>query len=432
MQEPNKTKPPESAEQESERETLSLSRLLLGGALTGPSHVGNEAALEGVVHIIREIAPQSEIVALTDGGRPTEKRLGIKTLPSPNFTDDPSAFEQAVERFASYDVFVWIGSTGRHTDPEQPLKLIAAAQEAKLPSVIFCADLTPQLHPVYAAVDTKTETRFFETIKFFTAGIMDLRKDRQTKKDAVVRESLGDVMPKVDLIAVCDERTKSDLEGLSQNNQSVHLGVDPAIALTYPDLDTCRIPKLSKDFIEQAGIKIGICFDDSSTPLFLNHIVPLLEALVEKHNARLLGIPMQIAPPSSNLNQIQDKLKKPEAMHVLPHGYAPDEVAAAVSRLDLVLTDQRDLLVLASVSLTPFLGLSNSPSVSAFIDLFGLPKFGDPQVEDVDEIQQEVARLLESRTSFRREAKIVRIQLLKRLKETKRQLEDFLTKTLQT
>lgn len=422
MQESSNTESPDASLREPERVTPTAPRILIGGAPFGPNHLGNEASLESVVHIIREISPESEIYASTAAARETEKRLGIMTQSPIGFSNAPSSSAQTGDVLKRCDVFIWIGSTECFEDPEIPLQLLATAQQFQIPSFVFCADLTPQIHPTFFPPQSKTQRTLFNAVKFLSAGIMDLDKDRQNTRNTTIRKTLEEVIPNASFIATRDRQDKIELEEILEPSPSIHLGTDPAIALSCPDLDTCRFPKQTKDFIEQTGIKIGICFEKSSENRWLTELVPLLKTLLDKYQVRFVGIPMQADSHRSNLEEIQHKLQSLDSMHILPSGYDPDEIAAAVSRLDLVLSDQRDLLVLASITLTPFLGIGGGPRISNFTHQFDLPNFSNTESRSVDDLRKEVEALLNDREAFRKRAKAVRIELLTRLKGVKEQL----------
>ncbi len=430
MQERKITEESDTASPDRESETAAPPRIIIGGAPFGPKHLGNEATLESVVHIVREISPESELFACTAATRETEKRLSIKTLPPLGFSNSTGSAVATIEVLKDFDAFIWIGSTGGLTAPEIPLNLLATAKQCNIPTFVFCADLTPQLHLTYYPKQSIAQQRLFSTVRFLSAGIMDLNKDRQTKRSAFIRERLDEAIRNTSFIATRDSLNKIELENLHSPSPIVHLGADPALALTCPDLDTSRFPKLTKDFIEQPGIKVGICFENANENRWITKMIPLLNSLEENRQARFVGISMQTDSHCSAIRQIQQNLSNPDSLHILPSGYDPDEVMAGVSRLDLVLSDQRDLLVLASITLTPFLGIGGGQTVSSFTDHFGLPDFSEPEKITSGTLCDEIESLLNDREAFRKKAKMVRIELLKQLKEVKEQLKAAIQETL--
>ncbi len=106
MQERKITEESDTASPDRESETAAPPRIIIGGAPFGPKHLGNEATLESVVHIVREISPESELFACTAATRETEKRLSIKTLPPLGFSNSTGSAVATIEVLKDFDAYI--------------------------------------------------------------------------------------------------------------------------------------------------------------------------------------------------------------------------------------------------------------------------------------------------------------------------------------
>ena len=128
------------------------------------------------------------------------------------------------------------------------------------------------------------------------------------------------------------------------------------------------------------------------------------------------------------LEEFKTGLSNPEAMHVIQGVYEPDEITAATSRVDVVISNQLHLLILASITLTPFIGLSRETNVTSFTKQFDLQDTGSVESLDINSLRQEIERLLDERSAFRTKAKEVRLEMMARLKTAKQCLKEELSK----
>ena len=84
------------------------------------------------------------------------------------------------------------------------------------------------------------------------------------------------------------------------------------------------------------------------------------------------------------------------------------------------------LLILASITLTPFIGISRGSKVQNFCSQFDLADIGDVDQLDLSGLEAEVLRLLLEREKFEATAKTVRIDMLARLELAKAELSRLL------
>jgi polysaccharide pyruvyl transferase WcaK-like protein len=404
-------------------ETNRAPRILLGGVPFGRDNVGDEAIVECVVNIVREIRPDAEIYVSTDNQTATGKKLNVETYPLFGF--DPPGFDQGEMRQAisESDAFIWPGATGLSNYPDSPLEMLEIAQQENTKSIIFCIGKDKALNPSLYELKPGLRRFSLDTLKFFTAGIIDLRKDFESKKSEAINETIKRVIPSTNLVILRDSESKVEIEGILGESDQIHVGADPTISLACPDLDTCRFPKATLDFLDRTEPKIGLCISSESPIRQLTKMTQMFDSLIEKRNIKLLGIPMNPITDISSLEEFRSGLSTPESMHVIQGVYEPDEITAATSKVDVVVSSQLQLLPLASITLTPFISIGSGNS---FTRQFDLPDRESGDMIDPAVLSREIERLLEGRTPFRSTAKEVRLEMMGRLKAVKQLLKEQL------
>jgi len=408
-------------------ETKKAPRILVGGVPFGRGNVGDEAIVECVVNIVREICPDAEIYVSTDNQAATGKKLNVKTYPLFGF--DPPGFNPAEMRQAisESDAFIWPGATGLSDYPDISLEMLEIAQQENTKSIIFCIGRDKGLNPSLYELKPGLRRFALDALKFFTAGIIDLRKDFESKKTNASNEIIKRVIPTLDLVILRDTESKVEIEKIIGESDQIHVGVDPTISLACPDLDTCRFPKATLDFLDRTEPKVGLCLSSQSPITQLTNMTQMFDALIEKRNIKLVGIPMNPITDASRLEEFRSGLSNPETMHVIQGVYEPDEITAATSKVDVVISSRLQLLILASITLTPFINIGPGNSGSHFTRQFDLPDSESVTPLDPVKLSREIERLLDGRAPFRTKAKEVRLEMMARLKAVKHQLKEELS-----
>ncbi len=126
------------------------------------------------------------------------------------------------------------------------------------------------------------------------------------------------------------------------------------------------------------------------------------------------------------MNDFRDKLEHPEAMCVAEGRFEPDEIAGLASEMDVVISSRLHLLILASITLTPFIGISRGSKLSNFTSQFQLPEIGSVETLNVGRLEDEIIRQFNERAQFEKIAGAVRTEMLKRLEFAKLSLSRLL------
>lgn len=403
-------------------------RILIGGVPFGRDNVGDEAIIECVVNIVRELRPDAELWVSTDDQKATGKKLDVKTHPLFGF--DPPGFDREEMRQAirDCDLFIWSGATGLSDYPDIPLELMEYAQEQKKLNVIFNTGMNDELNPALYKLLPGKRRMVFSAIKTLTLGISDLTKDWEDNKRNKTLDSMRRVIPNASLVILRDSQSKTEVTKVLGDDSMLNVGADPAITLACPEPDTCSFNETTLKFLDQSAPKVGLCISAQRAVKQMTGMQEMFDRLMAKRGIKLVGIPMNPITDAALLEDFREGLAKPEDMHVIQGRYEPDEINAAASKMDVVISSRLHLLILASITLTPFIGISRGTKVTNFTSQFGLPDIGSVDTLDLELFSNEIERLIDERAEFRTKAKAVRFEMLARLSKAKEQLADVLSK----
>jgi hypothetical protein len=81
---------------------------------------------------------------------------------------------------------------------------------------------------------------------------------------------------------------------------------------------------------------------------------------------------------------------------------------------------------MASITSTPFIGISRGSKITNFTSQFQLPEIGSVDSLNLGGLEEEIMRLLEERANFEKIAVAVRADMLRRLEHAKFSLSEFL------
>ena len=401
-------------------------RILLGGVPFGRDNVGDEAIIECVVNIVRELQPEADIWVSTDDQEATGKKLNVNTHPLFGF--DPPGFDRDEMRRAirDCDTFIWSGATGLSDYPDIPLDMLEYAIQQEKKAIIFCTGMNDQLNPALYHLLPGKRRHIFDILKAITFGKIDLSNAFETKRTSHTHETMRRAIPNASLVILRDAESHTEVSTVLGNSSQLNVGADPAITLTCPDIDACSFPDATLEFLETSGPKIGLCISAQSPVKQLSSMQAMFDALIEKRKIKVVGIPMNPITDAQLLDEFRSSLKNPESMHVVQGRYEPDEITAVASKVDVVISSRLHLLILASITLTPFIGISRGTKVTNFTRQFDLPDIGSVDTLDMKKLSNEIERLIDNRPAFRDKAKSVRVAMIERLGKAKERLKQSL------
>ncbi len=410
----------------SENESKKL-RILLGGVPFGRDNVGDEAIIECVVNIVRELCPDADIWVSTDDQEATAKKLHVQTHPLFGF--DPPGYSREEMRHAirDCDAFIWSGATGLSDYPNIPLEMLEYAISLNKTAIIFCTGMNDELNPSLYQLLPGKRRLIFDTLKAITLGTIDLSQSFQDKRTALTHGTMKRAISNASLAILRDEESYTEVTNVIGTTTPIHVGSDPAITLACPDIDDCRFPDETIQFLDGDEPKIGLCISAQRAVKQMSGLQSMFDTLIEHRNIKIVGIPMNPITDAALLDNFRQGLKNPDKLHVAHGRYEPDEITALASKMDVVISSRLHLLILASITLTPFIGISRGTKVTNFTRQFDLPDIGSVDTLDLEKLRGEIERLLDNRPAFRETAKKVRIEMLDRLGTAKERLRKALS-----
>ena len=233
-------------------------------------------------------------------------------------------------------------------------------------------------------------------------------------------------IPKASLVILRDSESHEEVTKAIGTDAELQVGADPAITLNCPDIDDCRFPDSTLQFLEGDEPKIGLCISAQRAVKQMAGLQAMFDELIGKRNIKIVGIPMNPITDAELLDQFRRGLQHPEKLHVAHGRYEPDEITALASKMDVFISSRLHLLILASITLTPFIGISRGTKVTNFTRQFNLPDIGSVDTLDIAKLSSEIERLIDYRSAFRETAKKVRIEMLDRLSAAKERLKQTL------
>ncbi len=374
-------------------------KFLIGTVPYGRDNVGDEAILAATVESIRRAVPDASITVSTDMPEQTELKLGVRTVPL--FGHKPPGFSSArlMKEIMDCDVYVWGGATGLSDYPDIAMGIASKVKMMGKKLVLFSVGMNDELNPWVYTLFRGRKRRFLEMIGRVSGkgrGFVDLyNRQIQLRTERRIKRNLD----RADLIIVRDEKTREKLEKIGVV-QGIHATADPALILNPADDETLRRIWGRQGLFEK-GPTIGVGLSSQTRVKRLDEMACFLDRVVEKHGCNILFLPMNPVTDSKLMGQIRDQMEKKPRTKILRGFYEPEEIAAVASKLDLVITSRLHLLILASLSNRPIMGLSRGSKIDTFLGHFGEKSCGSVRNFKVDELLENCDRLLRSSDEFK-------------------------------
>lgn len=402
-------------------------KILVGGVPFGRDNVGDEAILECIVSIIRTICPDGEIWVSTDDRDATERKLNVKTVPLFGF--DPPGFDvdEMYQAIDAVDAFVWAGATGLSDYPEIPMRQLQYAADNEKRTAIFCTGMNVELNPYLYKLLPGRRLKLYTVLQWCSFGTINFISSYQNRKKYRTSIKMRKCVESAGLVVLRDAPSLDAMRNLIGGpGVAVQIGADPAIEILPKPIASSRFSADVKEFCLRSERKIGLCVSAQSPVRELDELARLFDRLIDNNDVIIVGIPMNPVTDSRLMNDFRSRLAKPEAMCVAEGQYEPDEIAGLASMMNVVISSRLHLLILASITLTPFIGINRGSKVQNFCSQFDLADVGDVDQLDLSGLKAEVLRLLLEREKFEATAKTVRIDMLARLELAKAELSRLL------
>jgi polysaccharide pyruvyl transferase WcaK-like protein len=397
--------------------------ILLGGVPFGRNNAGDEAILECIVGIIREICPAAVITVSTDDPRETAERLGVQTVPLFGFSP-PYSKLQMRECIADADVFVWAGATGLSDYPEIPLSMLAIAHAAGTRTVVWGVGMNENLNPYIYRVLPGKRRILLTLLSRLAFGKIDFVRRLEARSAARARNKIVEQLNLADLVVLRDPETLAAVNKCGDVPRAI-VGADSAELLRPEPWENINLPAEAHAILESDQRKIGLCISAQRHLVHERELVDFLDQLAAQ-DYRIVFLPMNHTTDAPLMDGLRERMKNKGHSVVIRGKRMPREILAIAGCLDLVISSRLHLLILASVLHVPIIGISRGSKVDNFLAPFEQVSAGSVDACDFEHMQSELNRLIDSREEFSEISTAVHEMLLLRLADAKAKFSELL------
>jgi polysaccharide pyruvyl transferase WcaK-like protein len=397
--------------------------ILLGGVPFGRNNVGDEAILECVVGILRDVCPGCRITVSTDNPRETEQRLGVETVPLFGF-EPPFSPAQMEECIARADVFVWAGATGLSDYPEIPLGMLEVAHRAGTRTVVWCVGMNDELNPYLYRILPGKRRALYALLSWLTLKRIDFIQRLEGQAEARARSKIAKELGRCDLVVLRDPETLAAVHACGDVPAAI-VGADSAELLDPAPWESVALDPEARQILDSKVRKIGLCISAQRQLVHERELIDFLDRLATR-DYRIVFLPMNHSTDAPLMEKLRGRMQNRTRSIVVGGRRPPREILAIAGKLDLVISSRLHLLILASVLHVPIIGISRGTKVDNFLAPFGHTSAGSVDECDFDHMQSELDRLIESRDEFEEVSTAVHEMLLLRLEEAKARLAEVL------
>lgn len=397
-----------------------MTKVLLGGVPFGENNVGDEAILECVTATVRDLCPHADITVSTNDREATARKLGVKAVPlfASSRAYSLSEMRAAVE---DTDVFIWSGATGLSDYPEAGLTLLSAAQAARRKTVLWGVGMNDELNPYFYKVLPGKRRTMLEAVTKFSACRVDAVAFEEFRRRLRARKKIAGALNACSLVVLRDAPSRN-LVYRCGVERAVVVGADPALELRPAPLAELTLPEDSRSILRSDKRKVGVCISAQRALEDRRGLVTFLDRLVADDSSRVVFIPMNPITDAALMSELHRQMAYPSRAALVSGQYEPSEVAGLAAEMDLVVTSRLHLLILASISHVPLIGIARGSKIDNFLAPYGLVPVGSVDHCDFSVLWEESQRLLRDRTAFEMRSRLVREDYLRRLHSAKVQL----------
>ncbi|QBG48285.1 hypothetical protein EGM51_13110 [Verrucomicrobia bacterium S94] len=401
--------------------------ILLGGVPFGRNNVGDEAILECVVGLLKELAPGCSITVSTDSQQETEKRLGVRTVPLFGFQPAYSP-RQMEEEIARADIFIWAGATGLSDYPEIPLAMLEIAHRHKTKTVLWGVGMNDELNPYLYKVLPGKKQLLLRLLSGLTFNRINFIRRLEEKRETRARNKIVEELNRCDLVVLRDPETLNAVQHCG-HVPDVIVGADSAELLQPAPWEQIRLTRDAQAVLASSARKIGLCISAQRQLVHEDELIEFMDQLADR-DYRIIFLPMNHATDAPLMESMRERMQNKVHSVVIGGKRTPGEILAIAGKLDLVISSRLHLLILASVLHVPIIGISRGSKVDNFLTMFDHVSAGSVDECDFDHMQTELDRLIESRAEFEEVSTAVHNMLLQRLEEAKVRLAEVLNRSL--
>ena len=382
-------------------------KILLGGVPFGCDNIGDEAILASVVGVFRRICPSAELTVCTGDREGTERKLGVKTAPLYGF-DPAFPADRIAEVLPGVDFYVWSGATGLSDYPEMACSLLETVHAAGVRSIVWSVGMNDEFNPAFFTLSGRKRA-FADAVRSVCG--FDLARRWKERRIRSVRDRIARTLSRCDLVVLRDPRSLDSLRRCGPFPHAV-VGADTAILQKQCAWEALPWSESERYAFQAASARMAVCVSQQSRIRELGVFAGWLDSMLEARPGLLVvTLPMNPKTDYRLMRDLRERSRHQD--RILPLRFLePEEVQAAVSRCDLVVSSRLHLLILGLNNLVPGVGIARGSKISDFLSQFGLVTAGTTARLDLPALTAAADQALSSRDEFTRRAQAVRAGLL--------------------
>jgi len=398
-------------------------RILLCCVPFGCDNIGDEAILITQVAILRAIDPALQITVATRNPQQTCPELDVETCPL--LGHDVRGPAEIKQHIAKQDVVIWAGATGLSDYPEVALRVMACAQALGKRCVVFGTGMNSRLNPALYTVTPGEKRLLLRALTRVSLGRWNAVQSYERRLTARAHAQMAAVLPACALIALRDEPSQRALTAAVPELPSI-VSADPAILLEPDRLPMSALPACIRAAIAAKAPRVGICISAQGAVQNRQGLIRLLNDLLAIPRLQLFGLAMNPITDRALMHELRKELHTPEGFH-LPEGLEdPTLMAKAAGSMQVVISSRLHLLILASISHVPLVGISRGSKVDNYLALYGERPAGSFEDLNPDHCLTRVRYFLADPSDFITRSREVRAQMLVRLDAARAALGELL------
>lgn len=399
-------------------------KILIGGVPFGRNNVGDEAILETVVLVLRDVCPNAELTVSTDDGEATAEKLKVRTVELFGF-EPPYSEKRLREEIRNHDVFFWAGATGLSDYPEIPSAILRYARSQGKKTIVWNVGMNDELNPAKYRLGRGKKRAVLEVLRALSLGVWDGVRFWEARAEARARRAIRKALTGADLAVVRDAPSREQVLACGVTREVI-VGADTA--LLQPEAPEPQFNAEVERLCRSARPLLGLCVSAQRKMADEEKLVDLLERTVNEAGAGVLFIPMNPVTDAALMETLQEKLSPPVREHtaLLTGRREPAEVLALARHLSVVASSRLHLLILSSIHHVPLIGISRGSKVDTFLAPFGLNAVGSVEACDFERFFGEVKRFLQPDPGYRETSERAHREMLDRLERVRTQLAEVL------
>jgi len=307
-------------------------KILLGGVPFGRNNVGDEAILECIVGIIRDIRPEATITVSTDDPDATAAKLGVETVQLFGF-EPPFSQTLMEECLAVSDVFIWAGATGLSDYPEIPLAMLEIAHRTGTKTVVWGVGMNDELNPVMYRLQPGKRRTLLNILSRLTLRRIDFTRRMEQESEDRTRNKIVEQLNAADLVMLRDPETLTAVHACGDVPGAM-VGADSAELLLPETWEDIRLSAPEKEILGSDARKIGLCISAQRQLVHERELIDFLDRLAESQH-RIVFLPMNPLTDAELMKKLRGRMKNRDHSVVIEGRREPREILAIAGRLDL-------------------------------------------------------------------------------------------------